>query len=540
METIQAKVNQRLLSKADRFFTGSMAGRIIEVLQNARRAGATEVRIENKDSLVYVQDNGSGIDDFQELLDLGSSGWDEKLEAGEDPAGVGLFCLAPREVRITSGNRFVTIKEAGWTGKPVKVLANKDSVKGTILKFQDDEPWDFGTVEKHAVFCGMKVIVDGRHCHSRPFCSKEAVDYPDLGCRIGVVREISEYHKTWASIRYRNRVFVNYHGQVVALNYWPDNITCSIHVLVDLTEQTQIRLMLPARTKLVENDVLKKLREAIEIEIYRFIHKQGRHRLQFKEYLRGKGLGFDLPESEPVFDVGTLSGDSPEPVEVVMPDDLPLSKCYRFDSDIIESDKGCKDNVHLLAALCKFDKPFVPVTISKAYDGYSWTKMQTIKRVELSVGRKLNLSNSRFDQLVAVDSLQVTVHTSDGAVFKSNVPIAVGIPEKEEDSIWDTNVYLTIEAREQLTNVEIWYHFGGYYEEGDTYETQEEHFEDDLERFWVHLIGPDDYLRARLRDSLCGFNFDWKKITIDEDWTVTILHSDDTQEVFGNSSPEPE
>ena len=43
MQTIQAKVSKRLLSKADRLFTGTLDGRVIEVLQNARRAGATEV-----------------------------------------------------------------------------------------------------------------------------------------------------------------------------------------------------------------------------------------------------------------------------------------------------------------------------------------------------------------------------------------------------------------------------------------------------------------------------------------------------------------
>ena len=35
MQTIQAQVNKRLLSKADRLFTGTLAGRIIEILQNA-------------------------------------------------------------------------------------------------------------------------------------------------------------------------------------------------------------------------------------------------------------------------------------------------------------------------------------------------------------------------------------------------------------------------------------------------------------------------------------------------------------------------
>ena len=102
-QTICAKVNPRLLTKADRLFTGTVEGRIIEILQNARRAGATEVRISNKDGLITVQDNGSGIEDFQKLLDLGVSGWDEQLEAGEDPAGVGLFSLAPRKVTIISG-----------------------------------------------------------------------------------------------------------------------------------------------------------------------------------------------------------------------------------------------------------------------------------------------------------------------------------------------------------------------------------------------------------------------------------------------------
>ncbi len=76
METIQAKANPKLLSKASRLFTGTLDGRIIEILQNARRAGATEVEITNKDGFVTVQDNGSGIEDFSTLLDLGNSDWD--------------------------------------------------------------------------------------------------------------------------------------------------------------------------------------------------------------------------------------------------------------------------------------------------------------------------------------------------------------------------------------------------------------------------------------------------------------------------------
>ena len=67
METIQATVNPRLLTKANRLFTGTLHGRVIEILQNARRAGATKVEIENDDGFVTVHDNGRGIEDFARL-----------------------------------------------------------------------------------------------------------------------------------------------------------------------------------------------------------------------------------------------------------------------------------------------------------------------------------------------------------------------------------------------------------------------------------------------------------------------------------------
>ncbi|KKL45070.1 hypothetical protein LCGC14_2359340, partial [marine sediment metagenome] len=157
-ETICAKVSERLLTKASRLFTGTLEGRIIEILQNSRRAGATHVNIVNKDGFITVCDNGSGIDDFSKLLNLGDSDWDDSMEQSEDPAGVGVFCLAPRELTILSGSRKVCITESAWTGQPTEVVQNGDFVKGTILIFKDDL-WKFDTVEKLAVFSGLIVTV---------------------------------------------------------------------------------------------------------------------------------------------------------------------------------------------------------------------------------------------------------------------------------------------------------------------------------------------------------------------------------------------
>jgi len=323
-ETICAKVNLRLLTKADRLFTGTVEGRVVEILQNARRAGATEVKITNKDGYVTVRDNGSGIEDFQKLLDLGGSGWDEKMEAGEDPAGVGLFSLAPREVSIVSGNRKTVIDKDGWAGKAVEVTKIEETVNGTIVKFRDEKPWDMDLVEKHAVFAGIRVVVDGKLCHSMSFCRGESAYYEDPGCRIEVAREISKYHRDWSTNWYYGRVLVNFNGQVVQLDYWPGKQRYGLTILVDIADQTDIRLMLPARTRLVENAAVEKLKAAIELEYYKYYRKQKTHALYYEEYMRAKGLGIELPEAEPQYKPGLIWGECDEPVEVVMPKDFKL------------------------------------------------------------------------------------------------------------------------------------------------------------------------------------------------------------------------
>jgi hypothetical protein len=303
-QIICAKVSARLLTKADRLFTGTIEGRIIELLQNARRAGATQVRITNKNSLITVEDNGTGIEDFQKLLDLGASGWNEQIESGEDPAGVGLFSLAPREVTIASGNSQLVITKNGWTGSPITVTKSKHLVKGTRLEFTDETPWDKELVEQYAVFTDIRVIVDGKYCHSMPFCGKDAAIYEEIGCKIEVVSEISKYHKSWGRTYHAHAVLVNFHGQVVELKNWPGQQHCGIYILVDLTAQHKIRLMLPARTCLVENKAVKKLKEAIEVEYYRYFQRQKEHSLHYSEYLRAKQLGIDLTEATQRYQAG--------------------------------------------------------------------------------------------------------------------------------------------------------------------------------------------------------------------------------------------
>lgn len=530
MQTIQACVNPRLLTKADRLFTGALDGRIIELLQNARRAGATRVTITNENGWVTVKDNGQGIDDFARLLDLGGSGWDESCEQSEDPAGVGIFCLAPREVTIRSKGRIATISKDGWTHEPVDVLKDPDPVrKGTILRFRD-EPWESSKVDVNAVFSGLQVIVDGKRCPKLFFVSEHAAQHAELGCRIEV-RESSQldsWHNSCKRERYySNNVLVNFHGQVVAFDHHPVS-DHGLHYLVDLTgEPTGIRLMLPARTRLVENEAYKELLAAIELEAYRYIQRKGEHLLPYKEFLRAKDLGISLPEAKPTFTVGLLGGDmAPEPVEVVMPKDFTLGKCYRFDINA-PGEEGDDTNAHLLAALGSFSEPFVPVNIRSCYDGYSWAKLPTIGKVEVQIGKELHSEWVWSGKLTCVDALHISVRTSDAKVFTSPVCMAKAPQPPEDGPGWsDDHVLVTPQAQQRLVPSEIWYHLGGWCDEGDTYDTQLCSFERDLDDFWANLIGPEEQLRQSILAPLDRIQPEWKAVHVTPDGRVQIEHVD--------------
>ncbi len=530
MQVIQAKVNERLLSKAERLFTGAVEGRIIEILQNARRAGATEVHIINRDGQVTVRDNGRGIADFAALLDLGKSGWDDPTEHAEDPAGVGVFCLAPRQVCITSGDKKVVVKGKGWTGEPVEVVAADRICKGTELIF-GDQPWLFETVQKHAVFSGLNVIVDGQRCAREPFVSSAAALHPELGCRIEVRERnaLSQWHTQWKRSYYADDVLVNFHGQVVAFTYMP--LSEHLQFLVDLTgEPTGIRLMLPARVQLVENEALNELMATIEKEAYRHIQRRGSHTLKFTEYLRAKELGIELPEAEPAFQVGLLTGEPVEPVEVTKPKDLPLARCYRLGKECMDADDANEANAHLLSALGIFESPFVVVDISPDYDGYSWARLPSIQQIEVTAGKEIRSQHLWCERLVAVESLQITAHTSDGRTFASVVPMAIREHTRSEGAgTWvGTDVLVTPAGRDQLSPTDIWFHCGGFSEDGDTYDTQLADFEEQLDRFWAELIGPDEYLRQRLLGCVRDFDLKWKHISIESSGKVWVTYEDGT------------
>lgn len=137
---VQVMVHEQGALRNGRFAFTDRYTLVTELLQNARRAGATEVSIayEEAQATLTVCDNGCGIDDFQKLLTLHDTGWNQDIVDQENAFGVGFSkCLyAADRVSVTSkGRRLEFDTERALQQEILEVLADPESVPGltTVL-----------------------------------------------------------------------------------------------------------------------------------------------------------------------------------------------------------------------------------------------------------------------------------------------------------------------------------------------------------------------------------------------------------------------
>lgn len=92
-DTVMVRLNKRRLIETFRFAYPNRHSVLAELLQNARRAGASavHVRYDADAKRLTVTDDGCGVSDFQTLLTLGESGWSEEVRRTEQPFGLGFL-----------------------------------------------------------------------------------------------------------------------------------------------------------------------------------------------------------------------------------------------------------------------------------------------------------------------------------------------------------------------------------------------------------------------------------------------------------------
>lgn len=139
---IQVRINSEGALRNQRYAFTNRYTLISELLQNARRAGATLIELSHDEpsQTLRVRDNGRGIEDFQKLLTIHESGWDEPLQQQETAFGVGFSkCLyASSRCIVTSNGRevdFDTASALAQTPIPVSTRRSVDDQEpGTIIE----------------------------------------------------------------------------------------------------------------------------------------------------------------------------------------------------------------------------------------------------------------------------------------------------------------------------------------------------------------------------------------------------------------------
>ncbi|MDT0576388.1 hypothetical protein RM533_09330 [Croceicoccus sp. F390] len=315
-EPIRASVSPETIGKVTRLFNGSLSDILNELLQNARRAGASVANVtamHQEDGLrITIDDDGCGIDDPARVLALGASRWDSAVANGEDPAGMGVFSLAGKATVIesrpsSSSNAWrIEIAPDAWTGDVDIVVDRSNRTTGTSVSFVVPDG-DEGTAEnalREAVqFFPVPVRFHGKEMPKKDFLC-EAIHIEDWrGSRIGIFQG-RPYHRTPT---------VNFHGVTVFARLFqiPQVGRQEIHARIDIGHTPELQLVLPARKEFVENAGLDALKVACEAACYRAIAAQASHSLTFDRYRRAIELGVPSRRPKPLSTHGsrTITGD---------------------------------------------------------------------------------------------------------------------------------------------------------------------------------------------------------------------------------------
>ena len=129
-----------------------------EDVQNAQRAGATEVKITVKkyEGTVIIENNGKILSNPQALFSIAESGWDDNVKKSENPFGMGFFSniTVSNLINIHSGHKYITfniedmINTNNTEIKVEEVEEYYDGFKLILNNFDFDAAYEFKIEER--------------------------------------------------------------------------------------------------------------------------------------------------------------------------------------------------------------------------------------------------------------------------------------------------------------------------------------------------------------------------------------------------------
>ena len=312
---VQARIHPRALGHMSRYFDSTVISIFVELIQNARRAGATHVDIvaDTADTaapggapIVTVQDNGHGIADPAVLLSFGESDWDGDLARTEHAAGMGIACLARRGCTVSSrsptessqsiGGWRMTLERDHFLGKSAATAVPDPAAPtpcGTCLTFHATESPDLlkAAAAYAARYAPLCVSFNGRELERRDFLEGAIRTERWEGLTLAVIES--------PCLR-NSSPDLNFHGLPMNLRLpYVETLNGAIWtVRAEAGDCPELELVLPARRQAVENDFLARLREEAHLAIYRALAPMDPPPpLAFEDHARAAAAAIELPEA---------------------------------------------------------------------------------------------------------------------------------------------------------------------------------------------------------------------------------------------------
>jgi hypothetical protein len=358
--TIQAQVSSSTLSKVSRLFNASLTDCLNELLQNARRAGASTVKITlPADRYLTIEDDGTGISNSQTLLTLGESNWSEETQQQEAPAGMGIFSLANRAVTIRSHDWQVHLIPAHFSGEATASVEACEAIEGTRLSLRITEVETsalHSSVCQVAQFYPLPVLLNGEAIPRQDFLQEAVYIKNWHGLRIGVRRKY----------QWEGSSQINFYG--LTLTQTLPSLYCNgvtLSVRVDVVDCPQLQLVLPARKEVVQNGFWITLNTFILTVLYRYVATLPSHDLAYAHWRKARALGVELQAAQAVLHqfVPAIAYDRERGEPMPVSD---RSLLIHLD------DRACCEQQVFWRAFQQAQHDYEPVAPNQQYVGYSW------------------------------------------------------------------------------------------------------------------------------------------------------------------------
>ena len=322
--TIRARIHESAVRRVTRTYAATLAEIFTELLQNARRAGASRVgisveRADDEDThptaetpfAIAVADDGVGIADPAVLLSFGENGWSDDLVRREDAAGFGFASLARRGCAVSTRPRSPDRETMpGWRidlapehflgENEASIFADQEAPvpHGTSISFTASEAPAAvrNAAENAARHYTLQVVFHDRtggepgieeELPRRAFLDGAVHAEPWRGLAFGVFRDRRHGY---------NDPDLNFFGLTLPVRL---PAVETVHggtwtVRADVMDCPELELVLPARKEAVENGFLGEMREAARLAVYRAMAADPDPRPAFADWKQAGEAGIDI------------------------------------------------------------------------------------------------------------------------------------------------------------------------------------------------------------------------------------------------------